>query len=349
MPEKKCSHCGAALQEGQVFCPYCGAKAGGETNSEKTEGKKKTGGKAKWLIVGLVVIILLAFGAKFVMQRSPVFVGKQEPFTPSPDLTVVGTTKCDNLGRNNGLLVVVQNTGTQTIRDYEVVCVGFDHNGNNVPLDRDKIYDTFTFSSANLLPDDVYGDDKMQIGLDYSNIAYIEATVSSITFMDGTTWNASGIDSWANDVAEQFSVDAAKQKIEDMKDESNKAENCPHIRIISSKKYSGSRVSSRDSFDIECKNISDRTIREVEFYVLGYDQNGYAAAVNLSDLKANLRVGSTEFALTPGNTMITTFDFFFEENVKQYAVIIHKLEFDDGSVWKNPYTFQWLEYNEDMR
>ena len=75
-------------------------------------------------------------------------------------------------------------------------------------------------------------------------VVYVEATVSSITFTDGTTWTADNIESWADDTTSAFSVDDYKAKVENMKAFSMQAETNPYVKIVAADKYDDNQFSS---------------------------------------------------------------------------------------------------------
>ena len=268
-----------------------------------------------------------------------------ETFSESTDLIVLGAI----VDEYNSVTVAVQNNSEKTIRDYNIAYIGYDASGNYIELSSGNIYAVGTVKSANILPSETYGLSIVSSGfsIPYDGVKYIEATASSITFTDGSTWTASGIDSWANDKVKIFTVDNYNQSIENMKADSDAASKNPYMEIISTEKYSDGH--NLEIFNIDVKNISNKNISKFEFLMLEYDQNGYAIASLENFVTRNCVRFIVPENVAPGEKIGLKYDLFFPENVKKFAVIIYEIEFSDGSVWTNPYTFHWLLYNQDLK
>ena len=338
-----CRKCGTKVLPNQNFCPRCGTKREWLQDNDDDVSEEENGNSKGKIIVAVVIalVALLVIGKIVLTSVGRQGIGK---FTPADDLKVVGTYVSD--GRD--LYVVVQNDGKKTVRSYEIAFVEFDSNGNYISRYTDKIYDTAAFSTANILPGD-RSDAFNSTFYSGNGGTYGEATIKSITYADGTTWEASGIGTWANKVAKDFSVEKYKQSIENMRENSIKAESTPHAQIISATKYDAGYTNS-DNLDIKIKNIGSEDIKAVRCVSLSYDSNGYATSVSPYDMMLiNCKGLSFDMAIPTNATLSATSKMYFEKTTSNFKMAVYSVEFASGKVWQNPYIFEWMLYNKDMR
>jgi len=183
-------------------------------------------------------------------------------------------------------------------------------------------------------------------------IKYFDATIASVTYMDNTTWEARGLDVWAKEVSDAFTIEGYQEKTEELKEDALLAESNPYIQILGSEKNE-----NRPYFTIDIENVGEKTIKDFTIIVLQYDENGYA-------VNASLRVGTYWDATVVRNAKNYTFESanikadikcqgrsntIFESECATYKVIIYAIEFIDGSIWTNDYAMQWQLYNENER
>lgn len=338
-PKITCKKCGAELKHGQAFCPNCGAATTSDTDSPLDSSPSSIAKKSippkMFLFAGAILIIVLAIALKFAWPQLSSII---QTFKESEDLQVT----CTHIIEDCYGAVAVRNTGEKAIRDYEIVYVLFDANGINIDVSiSETIFGTYAYSSANILPGDIYGWDMGYFSTfgDNRNVRYMEATVSRITYTDGSIWEAQGLTAWANETVKNFSVEAYKQKIENMESDSKNAENNPYVQVIANRI---STTHSEDDLELVMKNISGKDITALSLYITQYDQNGYG-------VDGYIRKVVKGHTLSNGNTYSYSSSMFFSTSTKYQKVIVSSLEFSDGTVWNNPYAPQWSLYNVDMR
>lgn len=229
------------------------------------------------------------------------------------------------------------------IGDYTLAYIPYDSSGNPLVDSFTSEYIHYiTFKSANILPGDTFGyKNSFYSSAGYDVYFYIDATVSSITYMDDTIWNAKGIDSWAKDAINNFSVDKARQTVESYKDYSNKAVDNGYLQ------YAYTMVD--DDIAFELLNSSRKTITGIELLVLLYDSNGYSVDTFSDFMVDNCFSYKETASLAPGDTHFLTTSYLPRYNAKYCNSIIFSLDFSDGTHWTNPYTGYWIKYNENMR
>lgn len=353
-----CLKCGSEIPDESSFCYKCGEQltevkkdSGVSQNEVHVEQKEKEITKIKkhepkkifWgVVIAVIMITLLKGMIGGTESTSEIKLGK---FKSSEELKVIGAFVNDNY-----CVVAVENVSEKTVRDYDVAFVGFDAAGNAIKLDNDKWYKTGIVDTANILPGNSYGLDS-SFSCFNDAVVYVEATVSSITFTDGTTWTADNIESWADDTTSAFSVDDYKAKVENMKAFSMQAETNPYVKIVAADKYDDNQFSSSDDLDITYKNIGTQDIRRIEAIVMEYDENGYAINVSpYSYVTINCRKISFDDAnLVAGGSCCGNNTLLFEGNCERFKVLITELEFVDGTKWTNNNAFQWIVYNENER
>lgn len=347
-----CQKCGSQIADDAEFCPKCGNKIKGKDSSTVSTEKKadtvmntvqaKDNKKVKIALIAIVAVAILGILIKCIGG----IVGKTilSNYKQCPDLEVVATTVDDANG-----YFVVKNIGSQVIKDFTIAYVGYDVAGNVIDLGYNTTYETCDFTSANIMPDSVYGLDKY-VYIGKRDVKFIDAMISSVTYKDGTTWGTEGLDAWAKDVSDEFSVEEYKNKVENMKSDAILAESNPYIEITGTAKFDDNKFSNSDDFEISVINIGDKTVKKFSVIVLQYDGNGYAAGVNFGFVVSNADRATVDPAnLDAGQKGGWNWSLFFDADCKTYKTLIYDIEFKDGTTWTNEYALQWMLYNEDER
>lgn len=346
-----CQKCGNKISEDALFCPKCGNKIAAEKTyielEEVSEPKKEIpktvdSKKTKLILVGVLIVAVLGIFLKCIggLIGGSAF----SNYKICPDLEMVQSYVNDNKG-----YFMVKNTGEKTIRDFSVVYIGHDSNGNMVKSGYNESYGTIKCDSANILPGDVYG-----LGREYyltvSGMKYVSMTVSEVVYDDGSTWSTKGLDAWAKDAGDIFSVEEYKQKIENMKTDALLAEVNPYAEITRIKKTNENQYSDEDDLDITLKNIGNQTIKRIEIIIAEYDKNGYGVGINFPFVTVNTKAASISNANLPAGTQGSWgWSLFFEPTCSTSKGLVYQVELEDGTVWTNEHALHWMLYHQDRR
>ena len=352
-----CQKCGNAIADDADFCPKCGTKvkkaenAGEERSSSQIKAEvhdatassnKKNNKKVTIAVIALVAIAVVGVVIKSIggIIGSSVLSSYKIP----TDVEVIATSVSGNYG-----YATIKNTGEKVIKDFTLAVVGYDASGNAISLGGNTLYRTFEFSTANVLP----GAASALENTVYLNnsVKYMDVTVSEIVYKDGSTWKTDGLDAWAKDVSDEFSVENHKQTIEGMKTKAVLAEENPYIKITGTSKYNNNRYSTNEEFSLEIQNVGDKTIKKFDVIVLQYDSNGYAINVSpYSFVTTNGRTATVDPAnIDPNESGGWTWSLFMQGECDSYKVLPYHIEFKDGTVWSNENALPWILYNEDKR
>lgn len=352
------------LAEATLFMSYIFVLKSNKNNFEEIPNSlkdyKKQIPKIKTVLFIMIAVILIASVIGFIKEyneeptilepyattnaNNGVFENKK--FKPSDDLVVeISTLDSDR----RDAISLVKNKSDKTIKEYTIAYVGFDSNGNSVNLGYNSTYELFSVTSANILPGEVHGiDNSAYINED---IYYVSATISKITYKDGSIWEADAIEKWAENEVNNFSIDNYKKKISSFSVESNNAENNGYLQVVSSDKYHYNQFSTKDDLDVTIKNVGNKDIRTFSLIVAQYDQNGYGVNTSPYDLiKLNMSGADVDDAnLKTGESDEFSWTLFFNPDCSTYKIVVNEIEFSDGTTWKNPNLLYWILYNEDKR
>lgn len=237
---------------------------------------------------------------------------------------------------DNYLNIVAENLSDKTIIDFQITYICYDSNGLVVT----KGYETGNVSAANLV-----AGAKDSYRYYEPGCAYARVIVSSITFSGDEIWENPDAAIWAVTRGD-FSVDEYNAEIAAMAANAKSAETNPYITIVSTRKFDNNRYSNSDDLDFSVKNTSDKTISSAKFFVLQYDSNGYAIDANsYNDYCKNGDTLSGTLNLMPGTTNGYNASLYFEPSCSQFKIIPYSVTFEDGTVWDNPYLFEWILVN----
>lgn len=87
---------------------------------------------------------------------------------------------------------------------------------------------------------------------------------------------------------------------------------------------------------ISLKNNGKDTLKEAEFYIIGWDINGYPVRLNFNkDSYYKIKLESAN--INVGDTMERTWGTYSpsDKSVTQYEIVPYKAEFYDGTVWED--------------
>ena len=256
-----------------------------------------------------------------------------ETFELCNDLTVVSSFTYDN-----DQYVVVENVGDQAILEFSVAYINFDKNG--FPMESGD-YERGRYESANMMPGD------KRIGSWYgSDGAYSEAIVCGVKYQNGTEWELENIDAWQAETLKTFSVAEYKEKITALSENASKAYDIGDVAISNIKIVKDNPYSTSKDYNFSLENKSNQGILSVSIYVLEFDENGFPVSVSPYDkyCKNGHALGGT-VNLGAGKKGSFGDDLFISGDTKYTKEIITQIEYQDGTVWENPYMYEWIISN----
>lgn len=148
----------------------------------------------------------------------------------------------------------------------------------------------------------------------------------------------------ADTTVESSNVEASNTTTTDNKEEVKNEP--PVVEIVSA-------TLDRDSIDnqvakVQFKNISDKVIKQIDFTIFSYDENGYPVKVQFNyDDYLNCKLEKT---LQPNESSSADWQWnLYNEgtDIAEIKVVIHKVMFyDDVPTWNNPnYNADFKKYN----
>lgn len=234
---------------------------------------------------------------------------------PAKSLAVSAAFVTDANGHE--FCLMLENKYEKTVTDFTVAFVSYDANG----IATSSEYATTFVSAANIL-----GGESKSIEI-YSydlNGPYVDAMVSEVTFDDGKTAKARGVDSWAEKALKAtFPIDEYKSEMAALGENVAESAENKYLNITATFSY--------DSYlYIVAENISDKTILDFKIGYLCFDANslpvdGYQTG-NVSS--ANLIAGAKE-------------SFSFYETCAYAKAIVTSITFEGGETWENPDALLW--------
>lgn len=260
-------------------------------------------------------------------------------FEANADLEVVATFVYDN-----DTYVVVENVGEKAILNFKVAYVNFDSNGFATTTDSDG-YLQGKVDAANLMPG------AKTIAGWYSSSksgSYAVAVVTSVDYADGSNWNATNINSWSDSIRASFSIENYKNDINAMKETAVLAETNEYASVANFSIVHRNQFTSSYDFDFSIKNTSDQGITSISIFVLEFDENGFPVSVSPYDtycLNGHSTGGTINLA--PEQNGEYTDNLFLDGTTSQIKFIIFKIQFQDGTEWFNPYTYEWIIANNN--
>ena len=238
--------------------------------------------------------------------------------------------------------IVVKNTCDQAVLNFNVAYVCFDRNG--LPTTAGDEYEKGSASAANIMP----GDKSLHSWYDSGESFYVVATVCGIDYQDGTTWEAeeNSIKKWAKNTKKNFKIENYQADMNSLKAEAALAETNEYLELTSFSIEHGNQFSDKHDLHFTIKNISEKDITIARIFVLEYDDGGFPVSVSPYDtycLNGHTTGGNVN--LRPGESSSFTDDLFLSGPTENVKVIVSEVEFHDGTVWNNPYLYEWVVAN----
>ena len=163
--------------------------------------------------------------------------------------------------------------------------------------------------------------------------AYMETTIASVTHLDGTKNTCPGISAWAEGKT-VLDLQAYDQNVQKIKEEQGAAaESCPAAAVTL-----GLLETGRQKLEI---TAGEQAIKDLMLYALWYDENGTPVDCNGIFVKNAESISSG--AMDAKET--ASYSVEAPAGAAKAKCIIRKVTLDDGTVWENPYFYEWAFVN----
>ena len=239
--------------------------------------------------------------------------------------------------------VVVENVGDKAILNFKVAYINFDNNGFTTTT-TSVGYEQGSDDAANLMP----GTKTIAGWYSGTSGKYAAAVITGVDYADGSNWNASNINIWSDSAHTSFSVEDYKNKINAMKETAVLAETNEYASVTNYSIVHRNQFSTSCDFDFSIKNTSNQGIASINMFVLEFDENGFPVSVNPYDtycINGHGTGGTINLAAEQNGDY--TVDLFLDGSTTQIKFIIFKIQFQDGTEWFNPYTYEWIIANNN--
>lgn len=256
-------------------------------------------------------------------------------FAENPDLKVVAAFMYDG-----NIYAVTENVGSKPILNYSIAYITFDNNGFVTTTDPDG-YEHGRDEAANIMPGA-----KHIAGWFESTGSCAAAVIRSVDYADGTSWEASQLNQWAEQTRSSFQVEEYKAGIAALKEIAPQAESNEYAVLSGVYMSHGNQFSTSSDLHFTVQNTSEQGITRVTVYVLEFDANGFPVSVSPYDtycLNGHQTGGTVNLAA--GQSGDYSSGLFLNGSTTQIKAVISTIDFQDGTIWENPYIYEWILAN----
>ena len=267
-------------------------------------------------------IIALLLATVLLLGMAACGANKEEPrveYVPSEDIEIA-VTYVDEMAK-----VVTRRTSDKKMTGIVLACVYFDELGT---LLRAFEQIECTFSSDNALSVWSF---TPPIGC-----TYVEAVIDSVIYADGTTKVCSGVSTWAEDIAANFTVAAKEKQFADMvAKEAEEAKKCDAVTYKT-------EVLTDGTMELTLENKSGKDIEKAVFYMLWFDKNG--APIDMDGVLVSNSETVSAKQLKAEET--TTYIVSVPEGAASVKTIVQTINFADETTWTNDLVYEWAVANQ---
>lgn len=245
-----------------------------------------------------------------------------EAYVPSQDIAVAVTYVTSELTGN--ARVVTRRTSDKELSGIDLICVYFDSNGKQIQ-EYERIECTFSTK------------DEMSIWTFTTPVLceYLEATIASVTYADGTKSECPGVSTWADETIANFTVENYEKKMTEMAGkEAAAAEKCEAVE------YSVEAPENK-AMSLKLKNTSGKEIANVIAYLLWFDANGAPIDMDGVVVPNSEKVSAKNLVADEE----ATYTVNAPEGAGSAKIIIQEVVFADETVWENDYVYEWSVTN----
>lgn len=233
--------------------------------------------------------------------------------------------------------VIVHNNTNTPIVDYDLTIAYFDENGSPVG------------EKADFSVSDIIVSAGFDFGLDTyvggnGGGSYIKAFVKGLKYSDGTAWENDNIEADMALNCTAFDVEEFNDSIAKNEENVKKASEVPYITLNEMTISNIDEISSRKDLKLVITNSGSKEVTEVKFAVAQFGSDN-----SLLDVSPQIYIGKnvrlatcTGMELSVGESRSLSSAAFLEKDCCRINAIVTEITFADGTVWKNPYTLDWL-------
>lgn len=260
------------------------------------------------LLAVMLLVSMAACGGK-VPQKEP------EVYVPSEEIEIALAFVDEEA------VVVTRRLVKQELKAIELACIYYTQTGLKIGT-----YETVecTFSTQDTLS--IWNFDVPDM------CAYMEATVASVTYPDGTKNACTGVSAWGEKPA--LDLQTLFQNTQEMKEKQGAAaESCPAATVTL-----GLLETGRQKLEI---TAGEQAIKDLMLYALWYDENGTPVDCN------GIFVKNAESISSGAVDAIQTAAYSVEAptGAAKAKIIIRQVNFADGTRWENQYVYEWAFVN----
>ena len=210
------------------------------------------------------------------------------------------------------------------LKSIDLCCVYFDLSGKQIgeaelvqcDFSQDAKLSIWTFSAAPLSQ-------------------YMEATIASVTYADGTKKECPGVSTWANATGTLYSTEIYTNKLETMAGkEAAAAQTCDAATITLGTPTEG-------KLELTVKNTSGKEIDEVVAYLLWFDAEGNPIEMNGVFVPNAEKISAKTLTVDEEATYTAT----APEGAASAKGIVQSVTFTGGESWANDYIYEWALVN----
>lgn len=164
-----------------------------------------------------------------------------------------------------------------------------------------------------------------------ANCVYAVATVCATTDSQGNTDTCAGIDDWAKETEDTFTVAAHKLQLNTWALLGATAEINEYVKIEN-------LICENTTLEIELTNLKNYEIPKLQIYLLLFDENG-----NPMNVSGNSAPNSKLLELTNLLAEETaTYEYTIPEGTASVKAAVRFVQIGEEEVWNNPYLYEWL-------
>lgn len=262
------------------------------------------------LLLAMLLLVSMTACGMTVAEKEP------EAYVPSTDIEVALAFVDDEA------VVVTRRLVDKELKSIDLACVYYTMSGYQI--------DTYELIECTFSTQETMSIWKFDTP---SGCVYMEATIASVTYADGTKKTCPGVSTWGESKS-TLDLQAYDRKLQDMKKlQCVAAENSPGATVTL-----GAVEDGKQKLEI---TAGEKAIHDLTLYVLWYDESGAPVPCGGAFVKNVESVTSGE--LEAGEK--GAYSIEAPTDAAKAKIIIRKLNFTDNTQWNNEYFYEWAFVN----
>ncbi len=232
---------------------------------------------------------------------------------------------------------IVHNNTDTPITAYDMELVYFDKDG--AALDKTK---ACTVDNVLIGAREDFGTDKYIGGSEGGS--YIKAVIKGVRYNDGTAWQNENAEVDLALGSSDFDIERFEKSIAKNKDNVLKAAENPYLFTNEMTATNVDGISGRRDLKLVLTNTSQKTVSGIKVAVAEFDKDNKPVDVTPQIyIGKNIRLAvCRDMELGSGESRSFASSAFLESECYRINAVVTEITFSDGTVWKNPYTVDWL-------